>query len=278
MGRNSHYFVRRQENMRRAKAHTADMAQRYAKEINWCAAHTRTYENEVPLDENRPATSPTVILKPWTSEQAISYYAHGYGKVAVLNFASYKNPGGKFLEGSSAQEECLCHSSFLYNVLNEHMFDYYDVNVRTGTRDGMYRDRALYSPSVIFEVDGTAMACDVITCAAPNISVSKLYTGRVSAERNTRILKQRMDFILKMAEANGVDTIILGAYGCGVFMQDPAEVSNLFFDLLEKNSYGLERVVFAIPDGRDGNYAAFRTTYAQRYSTLRAIYKEVADG
>ena len=38
--------------------------------------------------------------------------------ICALNFASYKNPGGKFMDGSSAQEECLCHESILYEVLS----------------------------------------------------------------------------------------------------------------------------------------------------------------
>ena len=49
-------------------------------------------------------------------------------KVAVLNFASFKNPGGKFLDGSTAQEECLCYCSYLYNVLESFYKEYYVPN------------------------------------------------------------------------------------------------------------------------------------------------------
>ena len=40
------------------------------------------------------------------------------GNSTLLNFASFKNPGGMFLKGSPAQEEALCHNSILYPILD----------------------------------------------------------------------------------------------------------------------------------------------------------------
>ena len=80
------------------------------------------------------------------SVSAIFQYAEN--NTAVLNFASYKNPGGMFVNGSKAQEECLCHESFLYNVLKENQ-NYYNWNNQHKNR-ALYLNRALYSPNIKF--------------------------------------------------------------------------------------------------------------------------------
>jgi uncharacterized protein (TIGR02452 family) len=55
-----------------------------------------------------------------------------------------------------------------------------------------------------------------------------------------------------MAE-NYVDFPILGAFGCGVFKQNPTEVANIFKELI--NNYEFKGVLFAIPGG--ANLQAF---------------------
>lgn len=89
------------------------------------------------------------------------------GKTAILNYASYKHPGGYFLGGSPAQEEALCHESNLYPILLSFDNTYYAWNKKNLNR-ALYLDRALYSPDVVFEKGGKQKKADVITCAAPN--------------------------------------------------------------------------------------------------------------
>jgi len=175
--------------------------------------------------------------------------------MAVLNFASYKNPGGMFLNGSKAQEECLCHESFLYNVLEQFRGDYYDWNNQHKNK-ALYLNRALYSYNIIFEKDGISKVCDVITCACPNKSAAQKYQN-VSDEENLRVLKSRIKYVLDIAVENNVGTLILGAYGCGVFGQDAREVAQIFKDYLETTYNCFDKVVFAVPEGRDGNYDKF---------------------
>ena len=84
----------------------------------------------------------------------------------------------------------------------------------------------------------------------------------VSDEENTKVLRSRIKFVLDMATVNEVDTLILGAYGCGVFGQDPNEVANIFKEYLTTTHKGcFSKVVFAIPNGRDKNLQAFEKVF-----------------
>ena len=57
--------------------------------------------------------------------------AEGKTGIAVLNFASAKNPGGGFLNGAMAQEESLAASGGLYKTLTIHE-EYYRRNRACG--------------------------------------------------------------------------------------------------------------------------------------------------
>ena len=178
-------------------------------------------------------------------------------KIAALNFASYKHPGGGFMKGSSAQEESICHESNLYNVISQFGDSFYAENNEDKNK-ALYRDKGLYSPDIVFERGNRQALCDVITCASPNKKVAQKYCY-VSDSQNYKALESRIKFVLDIAEDNNVDTLILGAYGCGVFGQDPIEVANLFKQELRGRSF--KKVVFAIPKGRNGNYDAFRRVF-----------------
>lgn len=251
------YWNRKDELKKKAKSHTEKMNTLYENEISECVNRTKVYDQTFSCTKNfeiKDDFNRKIIIEDINSVQAVFRYVHG--KTAVLNFASYKNPGGKFLEGSSAQEEMLCHSSFLYNVLSEFDEDYYAFN-RLTKNFALYTDRALYSPDVLF-VDGNAEVCvDVITCAAPNKSAAQKYC-HVSDEENYNALESRIRFVLHIAEKEKVDTLILGAYGAGVFGQDATEVAQIFKRLLIEEFWTFEKIIFAIPDcSRNKNYKKF---------------------
>ena len=164
-----------------------------------------------------------------------------------------------FINGSKAQEECLCYASYLYNVLLEFVPSFYDWNNKNKNR-ALYLNRGLYSPNIMFCGDGNCVLCDVITCAAPNKSAAQRYQ-RVTDSENTEVLKSRIKFVLDIAKENQVDLLILVAYGCGVFGQDAKEVANIFKEYLSTTHKCFEKVVFAIPNGRDKNFEAFEIVF-----------------
>jgi len=144
--------------------------------------------------------------------------------MAALNFASYTNPGGMFIKGSRAQEECLCHASFLYNVLQPFQKEYYDKNYLNKNK-GLYLNRALYSPDIYFFNEDEVYPCDIITCAAPNWSAA--HWTNVTREENYQVLQSRIKFVLDIALDQHAETLVLGAYGCGVFRQNPRDVATI---------------------------------------------------
>ena len=209
-----------------------------------------------------------VKLEALDSVSAVFKYTDQNSKTAVLNFASYKQPGGMFLQGSKAQEECLCHESTLYNVLARFEGTYYTVN-RERLNRALYQNVALYSPDIYFERNDTSVKCDVITCAAPNFSAASKYCN-VSRGENTDVLKSRIKFILYLAATKRVDTLILGAFGSGVFGQEAKEVAEITMDLLKHYDGVFKEVVFAVIDEKSANYQAFNdvigtTKYVNEY-------------
>jgi uncharacterized protein (TIGR02452 family) len=60
-------------------------------------------------------------------------------------------------------------------------------------------------------------------------------------------MRTRIEKVLALSVLHGNDTLILGAWGCGVFQNDPAVIAQLFKDVLTttfKNQF--KKVVFAI--------------------------------
>lgn len=121
----------------------------------------------------------------------------------------------------------------------------------------------MYSPDVIFEHKGTARSFDVLTCAAPNFSVAGRYQ-KVSVQENNSVLRSRIEFVLSIVADMNAETFVFGAYGCGVFGQNPETVAQIFLESAKQISWNPRlKVVIAIPRGNDGNYIRFKRMLEQ---------------
>jgi uncharacterized protein (TIGR02452 family) len=231
---NKYYWEGKKQRAESAKRHTQEMERKYSTEIRRCVDNTVTFSGPINLartnEEEFLYKNVTMEVVRSDTVSALMSNANSDGRIALLNFASYKHPGGGFMVGSRAQEESLCHESFLYNVLKEFDGTYYNQNCNDLNR-GLYRDRALYSPGVLFVKNGKAKNCDVVTCAAPNFSVAEKF---VSRGINNTVLGERVRFILEIAKVQKVDTFIVGSWGCGVFQQDPRALAKCFEEECQK--------------------------------------------
>lgn len=218
-----------------------------------------------------------IISKKRTFEAAQDYAKLGE-KVAVLNFASSTNPGGGVVNGAGAQEECLCRISTLYFTLDtdENWKRFYAPHRKA--RTPLHNDDILYTKNImVFKSDTTSPKLlpenewydvDVITCAAPNLreNPSNRYNSGDGTQRlilNNEELyslhEKRDTRIFDAAASQNVDVLVLGAFGCGAFMNDPKVVAKVMLNLAKKYAHSFKTIEFAVycSPYDDSNYRAF---------------------
>ncbi|MFH9071952.1 TIGR02452 family protein [Streptomyces alboflavus] len=221
-------------------------------------AGTRLYGPD-PVEVPPRAPGPTTVEVTGESSLAAAHRLHGAGggPVAVLNFASARNPGGGFLNGAQAQEEALCRSSALYVCLLEQR-GFYDHH--RAHRDPFYSDRVIHAPAVpVFRDDrgnllGEMYAPGFLTSPAPNAGVVRR-TAPERADALQDALAVRAGRVLETAAACGYRRLVLGAWGCGVFQNDPAQVAEAFRALLGAGGRFagyFDHVVFGVLDRTRG--------------------------
>ncbi len=239
------------------------------------ADHTKLAVDGTVLHSSRPGNS----LRPrhetrievtgeTTFEALARLNSADSGHLACLNFASAKNPGGGFLTGAQAQEEALARASALYPCLLAAP-DYYARN--RASKSALYLDNVIFSPRVPFIRDDSGelieapILCSVLTAPAPNAGAVEQNEPH-NLDKVPTVLRRRSEWVLSVASHQNVDTLILGAWGCGVFRNDPEMVATTFKEFLcgsGEFAGVFRKVVFAVFDPGHGqpNLTAFNRVF-----------------
>lgn len=240
------------------------------------------------------SSSAQIILSGKGSFEAARTYA-GNRQVAVLNFASYTQPGGGVEAGVRTQEESLCRCSTLFAVINSrYMHEYfYNHSVRYLTEGWdifqcevlhkcrYYSSALSYAPDIlVFKDDKNGnplleekdrFLVDVITSAAPRIP--KALRGKLSETQQKALFNvycERAEMILGTAARKHADVLILGAYGCGAFNNPPELVAKAFAQVTQKYKDCFETVEYAIyPGARSSNYQVFKNVLQGKIDNLK---------
>lgn len=205
------------------------------------------------------------VIAAKTFETAINLHkSYPAKKSAVLNFESATRPEGGVKNGSSAQEESLCRCSTLFPTIDRKWLygKYYVANRQA--KDNRHTDACIYSPGVIIcktdesipqrMPENDFVTVDVISCAAPNLrnEPANRYnpeTGKpmkMEPQELYDLHVKRAKHIMHVAAANQVDILILGAFGCGVFQNDPDTVARAYRTALQDCRDKFDSIVFAI--------------------------------
>ena len=134
----------------------------------------------------------------------------------------------------------------------------------------LYSDAMILSPGcpVIRDDDGKLLdqpqLVTFITSPAPN-------AGAAADNRPDEVplipetFRRRSEYVLALAASRGYKQLVLGAWGCGVFRNDPAVVASAFFTHLRGAwARQFERVTFSVLDKDVGldTFSAFERALA----------------
>ncbi|MDJ1494665.1 TIGR02452 family protein [Cytophagaceae bacterium DM2B3-1] len=195
----------------------------------------------------------------------------GFEKVLALNFASAKNPGGGFQNGAQAQEESLARASGLYLTQTAH-WDMYEIN--RGLESCLYTDHMIYSPDVpVFRDDEDELldapyTVSFITAPAVNAGVVMQRSNKDDQEAIPSVMLARTEKVLSLAMVHGYRALVLGAWGCGVFRNNPTDVAEYFrYHLMDNPVFQnvFEKILFAVWDRseKETTIESFRKVFLQ---------------
>ena len=220
-----------------------------------------------------------IVVSNKRSLEAAEVYAKQGKRVCVLNFASATNPGGGVVNGSSAQEECICRCTTLYPCLNndELWTKFYKPHRKAA--NPLYNNDCIYTPNVcVFKSDinfpellsrDRWWRVNILTCAAPNLrerpsNPMNPHAGYKQAKLTPAeletLLTSRIRRIFDVVVANGNEVLILGAFGCGAFRNPPEIVAKVFYNVMQDFLGYFDTIEYAVyhTECEVANYEAFQ--------------------
>ncbi|MCR4867497.1 MAG: TIGR02452 family protein [Lachnospiraceae bacterium] len=236
------------------------------------------YEDDYPVFDASKTKSMHVTISGDRSYQAAMRLSkeNPGAKIAVMNFANAFHAGGGVTKGSSAQEESLCRTSTLYPLLYRRTLrdtfykHHHDLNSPKATDSLIYTEGVIICktdedlPKRMPKKDWVTV--DVITIAAPDLrdksnKHAPLVNGGAymnNAELFGYHVKRAMH-MLTCAAAKGADILVLGAFGCGAFQNDPEVVARAYKTVLQEFPKVFKQIEFAIyrPASGSKNYDVF---------------------
>jgi uncharacterized protein (TIGR02452 family) len=232
------------------------------------AAVARTVEHDAGWLPPAPARgdgqeAQAEVANETTLQAARRLSLEGLDPIALV-FASARHPGGGFLAGSEAQEEAIARATGLHACLEgRQMYAFHAQR-----RDPLYAHWAIYAPGVpVLRADSGELLEEPWTCAflaSPAVNAGVAREHGVSEEIIRGTFRERVRGTLGAAAHHGHRAIVLGAWGCGVFRNDPEVVAVHFQEALRGHVRGaFDRVAFAVLDGRPG--APTLAPFARRF-------------
>ncbi|MDO4443291.1 MAG: TIGR02452 family protein [Slackia sp.] len=262
----------KEERKLEAEKHSALMRGALGKETQASIEATVIYEEgrgralDIP-DAPFDATE-TMVTTAFIPE---AMYRFASGKTVLVDPAAFTRPGGAYLDGAFGPEQVICSQSNLYQILCGLKEEYHDKN-RDYRRGQLFTDRAAYVPGVVFPQGGAMHTADVIVVAEP-LRARAIENHRSERECDTALV-DRIETVLRIAAAQGCETLICGAFACGRLGYEASQVVDVFKAWFDAHSGAIGRVVFAVPRA---HAAAFDAAFARPVVQETPVIEEVSE-
>ncbi len=217
--------------------------------------HSKSLESKVVPKKGE------IIIEPLDTVSALIKYYDLNNVTAVLNMCSSKRLGGGVENGSVAQEECLFRCSNLFTIPNT----FYPIL----SDEYIYTIEASFIKNANYEIMPTITA-DVITMPAINLNKTHIDNKitKDSANNYNAVMIEKIEKMFDSASFHMCNNLILGAWGCGVFKNDPNVVAGLFNQVIVRKRLLFDKIIFAIINDNNSvanNYEIFKKVIKTDY-------------
>ncbi len=216
----------------------------FPSETQASVASVKIYEDGEGRELTLPEAPAQETKTSVTTAFSVSALYRTHGKTLLVDPASFTRPGGNYEEGAFGPEQVICSESNLYPIL-EGIADVYHRKNRGFARGQLFTDRAAYLTDVVFSREGQIRKADVLAIPEPNRQHA-LENHRSERECDA-CLAARIEALLRIAAANNVDNLVVGAFGCGRQGFPASQVIGLFQNWIGENPGAIPNIVFTVP-------------------------------
>lgn len=236
--------ISKEERKAEAAKHLSFVRGLFPSETEKSITTVKIYEDGEGREQPLPEPSAQETTTAVTTAFSVSALYQTHGKTVLIDAASFTRPGGNYEDGSFGPEQVICAESNLYPIL-EGIAGEYHLKNRGFARGQLFTDRAAYLTDVVFSREGQIRKADVLVIPEPNRQHA-LENHRSERECDT-CLAARIETLLRIAASNGVDNLIVGAFGCGRQGFPAEQVIELFQNWISAHEGSIPHIVFAVP-------------------------------
>ncbi|PCR98792.1 TIGR02452 family protein [Lactococcus fujiensis] len=234
--------------MKDNKASAEETMRAFNNEENALPTKTTYFPEKIgkKMEDNAPSFETQILVFNENCVNRVFTEVYAGHKTGIMNFASPIFPGGGFLNGASAQEEAICRGSYLYPEIIAQKAYYENnraIDYTKHTAGLIYSENVKFIKAEIKDIEEFVepVFADVVTVAAPQVII-----GQQNEQIDTELTEKIIQTLRQFKEHN-VESIVLGAFGCGVFGNNPHHVASLFDMLLQSEEFdhAFKRVIFS---------------------------------